>query len=464
MRRRFLVLGRLVNLAFFLLTSLYCLLESSLFANEQFIKPSVAPWLTDFVMFHADFYWLALSVTALTMAPFLERPSRGAPGRLTARVTGWAYLLAATAAGWWFSGHPMLPDPRDPRHALLVAMAALVPPAWVSLFDHFALLFPAVESIRDDRRLLPASLAAACFCWLTFAAAVPFRLARSGLSITNAELGLGVALAAAAHVSGFLLLVVGFSTVVAVAGRFRANPRGEYVGVAALSSLAAALILQWQVLAPIAITGRRAWIYSIMAAGTLTAAWSSLALHLWGGEGATVTDLWCAPVAGGSRRARAVALVALPVVTYAVTTRVSMFDWDFMLQKLGALLLAAAAFALVHGALRRPPPDGRRFPNRTWLASGLVVTVCATTVGGVAVLPSVERNWPAGTALDAYLAADPSLRIARDLTARRDRSSAGFYAFLRTTAAVETAVRPIDISFVTSFGRPRRRRISGRPR
>jgi arylsulfatase A-like enzyme len=82
--------------------------------------------------------------------------------------------------------------------------------------------------------------------------------------------------------------------------------------------------------------------------------------------------------------------------------------------------------------------------------------VCATTVGGVAVLPSVERNWPAGTALDAYLAADPSLRIARDLTARRDRSSAGFYAFLRANAAVETAVRPIDISFVTSFGRPRR--------
>ena len=126
-RRRLLVFGRLVNLAFFLLTSLYCLLESSPFANEQFIRPRVAEWLADFVVFHVDFYWLALAMTALTMAPLLERPSRGTPSKLMARVTGWAYLLAATAAGWWLTAHPVLPDPREPRHALLVATAALVP-------------------------------------------------------------------------------------------------------------------------------------------------------------------------------------------------------------------------------------------------------------------------------------------------------------------------------------------------
>jgi hypothetical protein len=476
MRGRFLVLGRLVNLAFFLLTSLYCLLESSPFANQQFIRPRVAEWLADFVVFHADFYWLALSVTALTMAPLLERPSRGTPGRLTARVTGWTYLLAATAAGWWLSAHPVLPDPREPRHALLVATAALVPPAWVSVFDHLALPFPALESIRDDRRLLPASLAAACFCWVTFAAAVPFRLTASGLPITNAELALGVGLAAAAHASGFLLLVVGFSTVGALAGLFRSNPRGEYVGVAALAAVVAALMIGWLVLAPITITGRPAWIYSVMAAGTLTAAWSSVALHLWDGEGSSVTDLWFAPLAGRSRRARTAALVALPLVTYALTGRVSMFDWDFMLQKLGAVAVAATAFALMHGALFRPPGDQRRLasaspwgtgapcqlprrgvPSSPWLASGLVVTLCATTVGAVVVLPSFEWHLHAGAAFDAYLAADPSLRLARDLMAARDGSSADFYAFLRANAAVETDVRPIDISFVTAFGRPRRR-------
>ena len=476
MRRRFLVLGRLLNLAFFLLTSLYCLLESSPFANEQFIRPSVAGWLTDFVVFHADFYWLALSVTALTMAPLLDRPRRGTPAGLAARVTGWAYLLAATVVGWWLTAHPVLPDPRQPRHALLVATAALAAPAWVSVFDHFARPFPALESIRDDRRLLPASLAAACFCWVTFAAAVPLRLAASGLSITTAELGLGVALAAAAHASGFLLLVVFFSIAGALAGLCRFNPRGEYVGVAALSAVVAALIIGRLVLAPISITGRPAWIYSVMAAGTLTAAWSSVALHLWDGQGSSVTDLWCAPLAGGSRRVRAAALVALPLVTYAVMERVSMFDWDFMLQRLGAVVVAATAFALIHGALFRQPADerrrgsasvwgaaarwqlpGRRFPSGPRLASGLVVTVCATTAGAVVVLPSFERHLHGGAAFDAYLAGDPSLRLAHDLTAGRGGSSADFYAFLRAHAAVKPDVRPKDIRFVTAFSRPERR-------
>jgi len=317
------------------------------------------------------------------------------------------------------------------------------------VFDHFARPFPALESIRDDRRLLPASLAAACFCWVTFAAAVPLRLAASGLSITTAELGLGVGLAAAAHATGFLLLVVSFSLVGALAGLGRFNPRGEYVGVAALSAVVAALIIAWLVLAPISITGRPAWIYSVMAAGTLTAAWSSVALHLWDGQGSSVTDLWCAPLAGGSRRARAAALVALPLVTYAVMGRVSMFDWDFMLQRLGAVVVAATAFALIHA--------GRRFPSGRGLASGLVVTVCATTAGAVVALPSFERHLHGGAAVDAYLAADPSLRLAHDLMARRGGSSADFYAFLRAHAAVEPDVRPIEIRFVTAFSRPERR-------
>jgi hypothetical protein len=474
-RRRLVVAGRLVNLTFFLLTSLYCLLESSPFANEQFIKPGVAGWLADFVVFHTDFYWLALSVTALTMAPFLEGP-RG-------RVIGWSYLLSAAAVGVWLSVHRVLPDPQDPGGALFVAMAALVPPAWVALFDHAVLVFPRVGSMRTDRRLLVTCAGAAVFSWLTFAVAVPFRLAGAGLTITTAELSLGVALAAAAHASSFLLLLIVLSAVAGLAAFFRPAPRVEYAGLAAVSALLATSIVGWVVLAPIAVTGVSAWLFSAVAASTLTAVWSGVALQRFSGAPSseagetrpTVLDAWCAPLAGRSRRAQVVALCLLPFAAYAAVKRVSMFDWDFMIQKLGAVAVALAAFAWIHAAIRGPSAGGtRRAPGESgrppWPSPGTaaaagagagagvgilffaILTIGAIgTIGATVLLPSVERRLHAGAAFDAYLAADPSLRLARDLTAKRDESSAAFYAFLRANTGIKVDVRPIDISFVTSF-------------
>jgi hypothetical protein len=446
-RRRLSVGGRLLNLAFFLLTSLYCLLESSPFANEQFIKPGVAGGLASFVLFHGYIYWLALSVTALTMAPYLER----SPGR----VIGWSYLLVGVAAGAWLTVHPVLPDPQQPRHALLIAMAALVPPAWLALFDHAVATFPPLEPMRGDRRLLVTCGAAALFCWLTFAVAVPFRLALSSLSITSSGLWLGVTLAAAAHASLFLLLFVTLTSVAAVARAFTLTPRLEYTFVAALAALTAAALIAWVVLAPIAITGLSAWIFSALAASVLAAVWSAVALQSWAGRApgqATVVDVWCAPIGVRSRWTPIVVLCVLPFVAFAAINRLSMFDWDFMLQKLSAAAVAAAAFALIHAALHRPAAARSA---GTLLAPGLVITLCATTtVGAAALLPSVERRLSGGEGLDVYVAADPALRLARDLTAKRDASSADFYAFLRANTGIKTDLVPIDINFVRAFGRP----------
>src|SRR4051794_6578705 len=85
------VAGRLVNAVFFLATTIYAILTYSPFAYEQFIQPNMIAWLSNFVFLHTDFYWLALCVTLLTLAPHL-RAGRG-------RVMAWSYLAAGVAGG-----------------------------------------------------------------------------------------------------------------------------------------------------------------------------------------------------------------------------------------------------------------------------------------------------------------------------------------------------------------------------
>ena len=70
-RTAFLVLARVVNALYFLLTSTYCILTYSSFAYQQFIRPRLVDSLTSFVIWHHLWHWVALGLTALTLIPEL---------------------------------------------------------------------------------------------------------------------------------------------------------------------------------------------------------------------------------------------------------------------------------------------------------------------------------------------------------------------------------------------------------
>src|SRR5688572_20392011 len=125
-------------------TSIYCLLIYSPFTFQQFIKPQVSAGLTALAMWHSALYWIALAVTALTLAPFLDR-SRG-------RAVGWGYLAAATALGIWLSTHPVLAQPQPGSANLAYALIVLIPAVWLSIFDHLAVPGPATLARAVDRR------------------------------------------------------------------------------------------------------------------------------------------------------------------------------------------------------------------------------------------------------------------------------------------------------------------------
>jgi hypothetical protein len=434
--QRLVVAGRLVNFAFFLLTSTFCLLASSPFANEQFLKPHISTWLTNFVAFHTDFYWLALSMTALTIAPFLERSP--------AKIIGWAYLTASAAVGLWLATHSVMPDADAPRNALALAVVAFLPPAFLAAFDHAVSPFPAVRSIRADRRLLVSCAMAGAFCWLTFSAPVPVRLSSGGLAIGAGDWAVGSALAALAQAAAFSSIFVVFVLVSWTSRATGVAPVGEFSLLGVVAALAGVVLVTRLILAPIAIVGAGAWLFAAVASSAVVLVWSGIARHLWSGHDSdrSIVHLWCTPFA--VRPALAVVLLLLlPVAAFVAVGRVSMFDWDFMFQKLIAIAVDVSAFAFLYPLLRNDGTGSFR-PAPGILAAVCVVLCAGTTLGAATWLRASDASSQIGT----YIAADPSLRLARDLLVRRDQSSVGFYAFLRANTGIAAPIAPVNIDLV----------------
>ena len=71
-------IARALNAAFFLTTSVYCILSYSSFAYYQFIRPEVFYWPGAFVALHHVLFWLMWFIAALTLAPY----AGGSHGRL----------------------------------------------------------------------------------------------------------------------------------------------------------------------------------------------------------------------------------------------------------------------------------------------------------------------------------------------------------------------------------------------
>ena len=100
-RSSLIALARVLNTAFFFVTSVYCLLAYSPFTYEQFIKPSVSAALSGFAVWHAHLHLLVLSITGAHARAVHGNEHRGAAW------IGWSYLAASVALGVWLFTHPL---------------------------------------------------------------------------------------------------------------------------------------------------------------------------------------------------------------------------------------------------------------------------------------------------------------------------------------------------------------------
>lgn len=441
-------LGRTANTFFFFFTSMYCLLTYSPFAYEQFIQPHVIAWLSNFVLLFADLYWLAWSMTALTLVPYLRSvEALGTPGATSPRirVAAWAYLAVAAAVGVFIAVHGVLPGGDDRGRSLTLAFGALVPLFWLAALDHAA-GNRRIAGTAADRR--PPSLQRVCFVtavfvWAIYAVLAIVRLPAAGGLLTSAGgLAIGLAMSAVAHLTAFAILFLALTAIVAIASRLPRSSVWERWLRLALWSVGGALVLQRVVFTPIAVGGEASWLLAATMAAALVFTIAGIArLH----AGAVA-----------SRGAALATLVVLPIAAFAALSVVTTFDWGFMLQKLSALAVAIVAFSAFATLIRsRHAIDATRREMALPIAAMVGVAVSAVAAPRLSAWTNDPRLDPS-FALDAYSAGDPSFRLLRQFLDRSQtlQRDARFFAYLRANSSIKSAMAPVPIDFVDGFHAP----------
>ncbi len=433
--------ARLAHCVFFLLTAAYCLLTYNAFAYRQFIKPHLVVWLTDFVIWHHAWFWLVVAVTAATVVPEVRR--RGAGHRI-----GAAYLAMALVVGVWLAMMPVLPQVENNWRGLVIALAALVPPVWLALYDHRAAGLRVTSDPQSDSRLFRACLVAGLVVWLAETAAAPWLLTTTGeIALTGSRLAFGAAVSAVAHLILFTVTACTGVLGLRLARRLDATGRAEYWVTALLFTGVTTAAISRVVFGGLAFTGPAAWTVAACVAVTLASAWSGVALRLAATHpDVTAIEAWTSPLPGiRSPRWSAWLLWAVVGVVAVGMKSAEPVDWDFLFQKVWVLVFWGLALAYAHGALAAhrvavgwpslagPPVIG---------AMLLLATPRVPALSG-------DVRWVPEFVLEGYAAAAPSFHLLHDVLRVESPADAAFYRYLRANSTLQQVeVPPVPIDFV----------------
>ena len=444
-----LALARALNAAYFLGTSLYCILSYSSFAYAQFIRPQLVGWLPDAVAAHHQVFFVTVLVTAPTLVPVLRRGARHQ------RIAAALYLAAMIALGLWFTANPVLTLAGPNQRTLMLAILCLLPPFALAVVDHVTAERPPLQRV-DHPRLFTGLILAALVCWLSYVIALPWYIPRTvGVDLSWMALLVAAGISLSAHLLAFALIYLAATAALSLAALTR-SAWAEYWVLVALWIGASAFLLQRVVAAALSFRAEESWVLSGWLSVVLVAVWSGLAWQLRdrAAMGVDAIDVWFAPIA--TPRAVAITgLVCLPLLALGLRGAVVHFDWNFLLQKLGVALVWTVAIGWAITAVNRYRPAAAAIKRRTCdlIAAGLVAI-------GLAAVPIAARaaEWTAETTLepefvlDRYAALDASYQLLRSLIKTNAGEDAAFYSLLKAHSTLGlVAANPVDVDFVERF-------------
>lgn len=443
------LLLRLLFVAFWVLTSLYCLFCFIPFTYIQVIQGNLVSFIEPFGRYHHWLFWPAVGAAAATLV--------GEERRLAGRILTAGFLAAMGLAGLALLARPVLPALSNDLWAFVWSQAALVPIVWVALIDFTSIPETVDWEARDDlaasdQRVLASALLAAVFVWASF----------STLALVRFGGGEGFGLVAAGTASLTLHLVAGAGLFLllmiprGLAGLFH-DARVELVLTATLLAVAVAWVLRGLVFAAVSFAGWPALLAAGTLAAALVAAVAGLAVCLIDPDGETITSglaLLLRPLAPRGLThpvSLAGALMGILAVSWSLTLGAGLMDWNFLLQKLTAFLAWALAFGIFFLFRYGPASPAARPAARVAALLAMPIAALGLHKG----IEAAERAAGREAALEQYAGRDAAYRLLFDALAPATAPpvDAGLYEFLqaRTNIPRATAIDPVSVDFVPRF-------------
>ncbi len=446
------LLARALNALFFLTTAAYCALCYVPFAYEQFIRPELVAWPSQFVSWYHYGFWLTLFITALTIVAPIRK------GQFQWSMI--AYLAVCLLVGVWLLNNPVMSTVDTSARSLVLALVALSFPITLAVIDHGGTL-PGCSIRVDESRLMGSCLATAGVVWAVFATSAVYRVvAFEGTRPPVSLLAVGLCASLLVHVLLFCGLFLGVALSLRLIRLVTSALVAEYWALIACGAVAAWFVLRHIVFPAVTFTGFAATLLAAVFATCLALCWSALVCGLrCGNPAGDSMDIILSPIRIRSGWMAGLTIVLLTLPAMGLSRALAGIDWDFLLQKLSVLLFWGIAFAatrrLLASARASYPTVGKDPAWRSaWPSSSIAVPLVI-----VAVYWGVERGAPSALAaasipyadytFDRYASIDPSFQLVRDATRTSGGATAAFYAFLRRNSTIaHVEVPPVNVDFV----------------
>ena len=435
------VSSRLAFGAFFLTTSLYCLLFYIPFTYFSFIHNPLIAWLPAFVRLHSYLYTALLASVIATLVPSLRAKATRRPAI--------AFIAMHAGIAVYLLSRPALVNLPRNFFAYAWSLLWLFPPILLACLD-LALWGEGARTRLQHGWNLATTTFAGLAVSLGFAATS--YLQHPHRADSGHPLLFGIAASLISHLTIFTVFG-GVLAVLAMAGRRTPWPgRAQFVLGSAFAWLIGAGVIRYIVLPTISFDGLLADIF---------AATVSLAVVLCGaGLLARIRFVSLprtnAPAPATFSVAQRVIFGSLLVlVAYRIPLALGPTDWDFVLQKLAVVLVWIAAIGLFHWG-------GTWVQGRSARAAAAIVFICAG-VGLAGFKVSALSDTRAGNGapgdwialMDNYAGADISFKTAYDVLSRSVDNEAhdGFYEFLQQNSNIRgnAVAGPPDIELVDNL-------------
>jgi arylsulfatase A-like enzyme len=459
------ILGRILFGFFFLLSSLYCLLAYIPFTFQQVIKGRLLPPLNAFGAVHSF-----LSVAVLGLSVLLLSFDRKQSTRLprATRKLRLAFLLLLLIETGFLCWHPVLANIDNGNASYVWSLVAFVPVLWLGIIDWCELL-PTVgwQAVSPDENRTHFRAACWTAVFLTVLYGVIAYAPRGGipgLKATPQASLFAFGVSALTHLLAIILFFVALNLVMVIAGWFGKPSRAQFIlchlfGVGLLW-----MAFRGIVFPGMAFQGWRADLYALAFALTAAICSSGLCLRLYSRHGGELQSgfafaFWQMPQARegirkSGRWTTPLSLALLAGLAAAIAIATARMDWNYLLQKLTALVVWVAAFRIFYVAASR----SRNMRNRT-----VVLLLCSTGVlFGYRTLQVTQNHlWtllkgPQTSAqlLQNYAGYNASFKLIYDAIAPA-ATQGGFYSFLtqNTNIPRSTRIDPVAVNLVDNLAR-----------
>jgi glucan phosphoethanolaminetransferase (alkaline phosphatase superfamily) len=436
---------RLLVVLFFLLTSIYCLLAWIPFTYQQVVKGALLPALMVFVKWHPLVYWAVFALAAVSSLNDLRRPR-----------TRWlvlAFLGGSAAGGLWLQAHPLLAGLRNEVGSFYWSLIALMPPMWLAAIDwigHWGRIEWAEFRRGEDYPIFQSAWQSATF--LSFVYAGVFQLRSSApIGAIGSLTALGSTLLS--HLTVFFGIFVGLNLLRSVASLTPRPSQVEFVLSNVFGGGIVWAIIGVVVFKPVSFDGGLAVISATALSVSIMATMSGFSLRFWSCEArgpASGLALSVLPFSLGRFRSnpgQVMKLAALAALAYFLATHTAVMDWNYLVQKLGVLLVWALTFSSIY-VWRQAAPFAEASAGR----GRMLVLVVLAMIGYRTTASAMGPRPRLGAALESYAGFDVSFRMIRDMLSPPPHDNS-FYSFLRASTNIPRSVQvsPVNVELVSTL-------------